>query len=106
MAATVNRVLDVAVRAGKQAQRGVQLPLILGVDCAGVIDQVGPEVTHWKAGDRVATAGQMPLEPCSEDGKDYDGPTGMMGIKRPGGFAELMCAPACALDPLPDKLDF
>src|SRR6185437_16768327 len=106
MAATVNRVLDVAMRAGKQGQRGVALPVIPGVDCAGVIDQVGPEVAQWKIGDRVATAGQMALEPCAEDGKGYDGPTGMMGIKRPGGFAELITVPAAALDPLPEKLDF
>ena len=35
-AGTVNRVLDVAVRAGKQPQRKVQLPHIGGVDPVGV----------------------------------------------------------------------
>jgi amino acid transporter len=55
-AATVNRVLDVAVRRGEQAQRGVELPLIPGVDCAGIIDAIGPGVTKWKVGDRVWSA--------------------------------------------------
>jgi NADPH2:quinone reductase len=48
----------------------------------------------------------MPLEPCDETGAGYDGPTGMMGIKRPGGFAELVVVPACAAVALPDGLDF
>ena len=40
-AVTVNRVLDCAVRAGKQPQRGVVLPHIGGVDPAGVVIDVG-----------------------------------------------------------------
>jgi len=48
----------------------------------------------------------MPLEPCAEDGKGYAGPTGMMGIKRPGGFAQMVAVPACAAVELPAGLDF
>jgi NADPH:quinone reductase-like Zn-dependent oxidoreductase len=48
----------------------------------------------------------MPLDICPEDHKDYAGPTGMMGIKRPGGFAEMVAVPACAAIELPDQLDF
>ncbi len=48
----------------------------------------------------------MPLEICTEDGADYDGPRGMMGIKRPGGFAEKVAVPACAAVALPEHLDF
>jgi NADPH:quinone reductase len=105
-AATVNRVLDVSLRAGKEGHRKPVLPLIPGVDCAGIVDAVGPGVTRWRAGQRVAAAGVMPLETCAEDGAGYDGPEGMMGIKRPGGFAELVCIPACAAVTVPDGLDF
>lgn len=105
-AATVNRVLDVSLRAGKEMARGATLPLIPGVDCAGIVDAVGPQVTRWRAGDRVAAAGFMPLQLCAEDGKGYDGPTGMMGIKRPGGFAEKVAVPACAGVTIPERLDF
>jgi Alcohol dehydrogenase GroES-like domain len=49
-AATVNRVLDVSLRAGKESARGPVLPLIPGVDCAGVIDAVGPGVKRWRRG--------------------------------------------------------
>ncbi|HEX3937632.1 MAG TPA: zinc-binding dehydrogenase [Xanthobacteraceae bacterium] len=105
-AATVNRVLDVSLRAGKETARDVTLPLIPGVDCAGIVDAVGPQVTRWRVGDRVAAAGYMPLEICTEDGADYGGPRGMMGIKRPGGFAEKVAVPACAAVALPEHLDF
>jgi NADPH:quinone reductase len=105
-AATVNRVLDVSLRAGKEGARGPVLPLIPGVDCAGVVDAMGQGVTRWRKGMRVAAAGVMPLDICDEDGEGYRGPTGMMGIKRPGGFAELVAVPACAAIALPDALDF
>lgn len=105
-AATVNRVLDVSLRAGKETRRNPVLPLIPGVDCAGTVDTVGPGVTRWTVGQPVAAAGTMPLKPVPEDCEDYDGPEGMMGIKRPGGFAELVCVPACAVVPLPDGIDF
>ncbi|MGA8357639.1 MAG: alcohol dehydrogenase catalytic domain-containing protein, partial [Xanthobacteraceae bacterium] len=105
-AATVNRVLDVSLRAGKETARGAALPLIPGVDCAGIVDAVGPQVSRWRVGDHVAAAGFMPLNVCAEDGSGYDGPRGMMGIKRPGGFAELVNVPASAAVALPEHLDF
>jgi NADPH:quinone reductase-like Zn-dependent oxidoreductase len=105
-AATVNRVLDVSLRAGREQYRGPVLPLIPGVDCAGVVDATGPHVSRWRVGDRVAAAGVMPLEICAEDGSGYKGPQGMMGIKRPGGFAELIVVPACAAVTVPEHLDF
>jgi NADPH:quinone reductase-like Zn-dependent oxidoreductase len=105
-AATVNRVLDVSLRAGKEGHRGAALPLIPGVDCAGVVDAVGPGVVKWRPGMRVAAAGIMPLDICPEADEGYSGPTGMMGIKRPGGFAELVAVPSCAVIELPEGLDF
>jgi NADPH:quinone reductase len=105
-AATVNRVLDVSLRAGKEMYRNPVLPLIPGVDCAGVIDAIGPGVTRRKAGERVAAAGTMPLDPCPEDCVGYSGPQGMMGIRRQGGFAELVCVPSCATVSVPAGLDF
>lgn len=105
-AATVNRVLDVSLRAGREQYRGPVLPLTPGVDCAGIVDAVGPQVGRWRPGDRVAAAGVMPLNVCAEDGSNYNGPQGMMGIKRPGGFAEMITVPACAAVAVPEHLDF
>src|SRR5246500_2683116 len=105
-AATVNRVLDVSLRAGQEQYRGPVLPLIPGADCAGIVDAVGPQVRRWRAGDRVAAAGVMPLNVCAEDGSGYNGPQGMMGIKRPGGFAELIAVAACAAGAVAQHLGF
>jgi NADPH:quinone reductase len=105
-AATVNRVLDVRLRAGTEVHRGATLPLIPGVDCAGVVDAVGEGVTRWRIGDRIAAAGIMPLEVCAEDEAGYKGPLGMMGVRRPGGFAEKVCVPASAGVAVPAALDF
>jgi NADPH:quinone reductase len=105
-AATVNRVLDVALRRGTEMHRCAVLPLIPGVDCAGVIDALGAGVDDWHIGDRVAAAGVVPLDAVNGDGRDYRGPRGMLGIKRPGGFAELVCIPAMSLYGLPDTLGF
>ncbi|HEX4411150.1 MAG TPA: zinc-binding dehydrogenase [Xanthobacteraceae bacterium] len=105
-AATVNRVLDVSLRSGKEMSRDAKLPLIPGVDCAGVIDAMAPDVSRWRVGQRVAAAGIMPLDISTEDGAGYAGPRGMMGIKRQGGFAEMVTVPACAAVALPDTLDF
>ena len=55
-AATVNRVLDVSLRAGREQYRGPVLPLIPGVDCAGIVDAVGPQVSRWPS----ATASPPP----------------------------------------------
>src|SRR5258705_8630061 len=105
-AATVNRVLDVGLRAGKPVQPGITLPLIPGVDCAGVIEALGAGVTRWRVGDGVAVAGMMPLDVCTQDEADYHGPIGMMGIRRPGGFAEQVALPACAAVAVPAGLGF
>src|ERR1700722_8033982 len=84
-AATVNRVLDVSLRAGKETARGPVLPLIPGVDCAGVVDALGSDIKRWRRGMRVAAAGVMPLDPCAEDGEGYHSPRGGVGSKSAGG---------------------
>lgn len=55
-AATVNPT-DIGFRAGgRPLPPGVTPPYIAGMDLAGVIDAVGPEVSGWHAGDRVMAA--------------------------------------------------
>jgi NADPH:quinone reductase len=55
-AATVNPT-DIGFRAGGRAlPEGLNPPYVPGMDLAGVIDAVGPDVTEWAAGDRVMAA--------------------------------------------------
>jgi NADPH:quinone reductase-like Zn-dependent oxidoreductase len=48
----VNR-LDVKIHNGSAAHARVQLPAILGIDLAGVVQQVGRQVSSFKVGDEV-----------------------------------------------------
>ena len=45
--------LDAKIRAGKAAHAKQSLPAVLGVDMAGVVEDVGPDVTAFRAGDDV-----------------------------------------------------
>jgi NADPH:quinone reductase len=65
---------------------GGDLPLILGADCSGVIDQVGPHVKGLAMGDEVVA---MPFGPCSN-----------------GSYAELVCLPASFVAKKPKRLSF
>src|SRR4030095_15675172 len=56
-AAGVNPV-ETYIRAGTYA-RLPELPYTPGNDGAGVVEQVGPDVTEFKPGDRVYTAGSL-----------------------------------------------
>lgn len=52
MAAAVNPV-DAAIRAGRFTRAGDKLPMIPGMDVAGVVETVGAKITEFKAGDPV-----------------------------------------------------
>jgi len=45
--------IDTKIRAGKAAHAKQSLPAVLGLDMAGIVEKVGPEVTGFKAGDEV-----------------------------------------------------
>jgi NADPH:quinone reductase len=45
--------LDTKIRAGKAGHAKQSLPAVLGLDMAGIIEEVGPDVTAFKAGDEV-----------------------------------------------------
>jgi NADPH:quinone reductase len=61
----------------------MQLPAALGMEAAGVVQAVGPGVTHLKAGDRAAYAAQPP-----------------------GAYTSERVMPAAQVCPLPDAIGF
>jgi NADPH2:quinone reductase len=62
------------------------LPHAIGGEAVGVIEAVGPGVSHWQAGDRAGYAA---------GGPDF----------QPGAYAEARVFPADRLIPLPDAID-
>jgi NADPH:quinone reductase len=97
-AVSVNRTLDLAVRAGRYS-RTVTFPHILGADPTGVIVETGSAVTTRKVGDRVATSPR--LTPLTEAA-----PPTLLGVNAWGGYAEYVRVPAWTTYRIPDGLDF
>src|SRR5205809_2374704 len=97
-AVSVNRTLDLAVRAGTYPARAA-LPHILGVDPSGVVTAVGNGVTVRKVGDRVAT--RQILRPPTETA----GPM-ILGVHAWGGYAEYVKVPVDMTHTIPDGVDF
>jgi len=85
------------------------LPMVLGSDAAGLIEETGPGVTGLAAGDRVFVAPGFScgrcVECCSGNDplcRDY----GILGEHRNGTQAEYVSLPAANVMPLPDGLSF
>ncbi len=100
--------LDVWVRGGLP---GLKLPMphILGSDVAGVIDQVGAEVTDVKPGMEVVINPGISCGACAkcllgEDNfcKSY----GIIGEHMAGGYAEYVCVPRQNVLPKPAGMPF
>ena len=71
----------------------VPLPMIIGLDMAGEILEVGPGVTGWKPGDRVL------VNPLNRQ-------KGLMGEMMHGGLAEKCLVAEHQLIRMPDKVSF
>lgn len=107
-AAGVNH-LDLDIRAGT-ARLPIELPHTLGMEAAGVVAALGADVTTAVAvGARVAVIYQSRCGLCSYciTGEDSLCPQArLLGVHRPGGYAEFVAAPADQLVPLPDHVSF
>ena len=92
-AVSVNRVLDVAVRAGTATRHreNVRLPHVPGVDPSGVVVEAGRDVTGLAKGDSVSVTMMMP------NGK-------LFGIACDGGNAEFVKAPAACCLKVPSEV--
>jgi NADPH:quinone reductase-like Zn-dependent oxidoreductase len=77
--------LDTKIRGGKAAHAKQSLPAVLGLDMAGIIEEVGPDVTAFKRGDEV-----------------FGMVGGVGGLQ--GTLAEFIAADVDLLAPKPSKL--
>lgn len=106
-AAALNR-LDLWVLAGWPALK-LQLPHILGSDGAGVIAQIGDQVTNFQVGDRVAVNPTYSCGQCNfcRSGRDHMcDQFAIFGEHLPGFYAEYIKLPARNLLRLPDHISF
>jgi alcohol dehydrogenase len=71
----------------------VPLPVVIGLDMAGEVAEVGPGVTRWKAGDRVL------VNPVNKR-------KGLMGEMLDGGMAEYCVVAADQLVAMPPSVSF
>ena len=102
--------LDLWIRAGLPSAK-VAAPFLLGCDVAGEVAALGPGVEGISIGGRFAVhpgrcCGRCPA--CL-DGRESDCPEfGIIGAYggRPGGYAELLTAPAAELLPMGPAQDF
>ncbi|MEU5531629.1 NAD(P)-dependent alcohol dehydrogenase [Micromonospora chersina] len=78
------------------------VPMTLGHEIAGTVDQLGPGVTGWSAGDRAAVYGIIGCGRCRACLRGAENacrvvPVGGIGLSRDGGLAEHVVVPASRL---------
>jgi 2-desacetyl-2-hydroxyethyl bacteriochlorophyllide A dehydrogenase len=98
---------DVHYRAGRSPVR--PLPMTLGHEVAGVVEQIGEHVTSVRVGDRVClhyniTCGDCYY--CSTGNEQFCPQVLMLGHYTSGGYAEYIAVPARNAIALPDEIPF
>ena len=105
-ASAVNHA-DLGIRAGRSSTGG--LPRILGLDIAGDVARVGPDVTRWKEGDRVVVENRVKCgtcAPCVLGQDEFCERQKRLGGELDGGHAQYCKVPAANLQRIPDGMDF
>lgn len=87
---------------------GIQYPRVPGHEIAGRIDKVGPEVTQWKAGDRVGVGWHgghcFTCNPCRRGDFIHCQNEKITAIHFDGGYQEYVIVPAEAVALIPEEL--
>ena len=89
------------------AKRNLKLPLIIGHEFCGVIEEVGSGVKHYDIGQRVSGEGHINCGYCRNcrAGKSHIcHKTIGIGIHRDGSFAEYLIMPETNIFPVDDKI--
>ena len=89
------------------AQKTIPVPMTVGHEFMGVIEQLGSEVSGLAIGDRVSAEGHITCGHCRNcrAGKRHlCRNTSGVGVNRPGAFAEFLSVPAFNIYKLPDAI--
>src|SRR5581483_5340672 len=57
---------DVEILHGTMPQGLARYPVVPGHEWTGVVEEVGPKVNDWRAGDRVSVEGYLPCGKCAQ----------------------------------------
>lgn len=107
-AVSVGRLLDLTARAGTHPYARFMLPHVLGAEHAGIVAAAGDGVRDVAVGDRVAV---FPVVTCGSCRACREGATEacpqlqIMGVHRPGAYAQYTVVPAANVYRLPGGLD-
>ena len=85
------------------AQRTLDLPLVTGHEFCGIVEEIGPGVTHYKPGDRVSGEGHITCgycRNCRAGKRHLCQKTIGIGIQRAGCFAEYLVLPESNVWPI------
>lgn len=98
---------DAHYRAGVSPVR--PLPMTLGHEVAGIVEEVGASVAGTQPGERVClhymvTCGSC--EYCNMGSEQFCTSGSMIGKYQPGGYAEYICLPARSVFKLPEEIPF
>ncbi|NVJ68563.1 MAG: L-threonine 3-dehydrogenase [Gammaproteobacteria bacterium] len=89
------------------AQNTIPVPMTVGHEYVGIIEQVGQEVTSFKVGDRVSGEGHITCgfcRNCRAGRRHLCRNTTGVGVDRPGAFGEYLVIPAENAYKIPDDI--
>lgn len=90
------------------SQSTIKPPLVIGHEFVGIVEDVGPGVTHYKAGDVVSGEGHITCgycRNCRAGQRHLCNETIGIGIHRDGAFAEYMTLPEGNVWPVHKDID-
>ncbi len=89
------------------AQKELPIPIVIGHEFCGVIEEVGSFVTNYKVGERVSAEGHITCgycRNCRAGRRHLCRNTIGIGVHRNGCFAEYVVVPASNVFPIPDTI--
>ena len=90
------------------AQRTLKLPIIIGHEFCGIVEEIGKNVTHYKPGQRVSGEGHIACgycRNCRAGKKHICHSSEGIGVHRNGAFAEYLVMPESNIWPIKDEIE-
>ena len=89
------------------ARKTIPVPMTVGHEFVGVVEEIGSEVRGFRVGERVSGEGHITCghcRNCRAGRRHLCANTVGVGVNRPGCFAEYLAIPAMNAFPLPDAI--